>query len=117
MVVAATVVLVLIAGNAIVKRNFTGKPTFCQQLEGAINGRKSYAWIALADELVKLLSREMLMSFEEGEQDGIALLRLLQTNPFQVLMKTVLGFAQRFARNRYLVINALLKHPNRQAYA
>ena len=55
----------------------------------------------------------MLVSLEEGEQDCIPLLRLLQTDTFQVLMKTILGLAEGFPRDGQVIINALLKHPNR----
>jgi hypothetical protein len=109
-VVAAAVVLVLVAGNPVMKRYFTGQSTLCKELEGAIDGGKSNAWIALAYQLVKLFGRKMLVSFEERQQDGIALFGLLQTYSFQVLMETVLGLAKRFPRDRDVIINTLLEH-------
>ena len=109
--VTATVVLVLVAGDAIVEGDFACQSAFGEKFERAVDGGKSNARIALPHELVKLFSREMLVGLEKGEQDGIALLSLLQTDTFQVLMETLLRLAKGFPRNRYVVINALLKHP------
>lgn len=112
--VAAAVVLVLVAGNSVMKRYFAGQSTLCQKLEGAIDGSKSDAWIALAYQLVKLFGGKMFVSFEERQQDGIALFGLLQTYPFQVRMEAVLGVAKRFPRDRNVIVNTLLEHRQNQ---
>jgi len=109
-VVAAAIVLMLVARNAVMEGDFTRESTLGQELEGAIYGGKSDARIALTDQLVKLLGGEMLVGLKEREEDGVALLRLLQPDPLQVLMKTVLGFAERLPRNRQLIVNTLLEH-------
>ena len=59
---------------------------------------------------MELLSTEMLVCLKKSEQDGVALLGLLEPYPFKVLMKTILRLPQRFARDRYGIINAFLQH-------
>src|SRR5271169_6627612 len=45
--VAAAVVLVLVAGDAVMKRDFTGQTAFGQQFQGAVNGGETDAGIFL----------------------------------------------------------------------
>jgi len=108
--VATAIVLMLVTRNTVVKGNFTRKSTFSQKLKSAINRSKPNARVALAHELVKLLGREMLVGFKKGEQDGIALFCLLESDPFQVLMKAVLRLTERLPRYRQVIVNALLEH-------
>ena len=109
-VMAAAVVLVLVAGNAIVEGDFTRQSALGQQLERAVYGGESNARIALAHELVKLLRREMFVRLQECKQDSVALFGLLEANPLQMLMEPVLRLAQRFPRDRSVIINAFLEH-------
>jgi hypothetical protein len=55
----------------------------------------------------------MFVSLKESKQDRVALLGPLQTDSFQMLMKAILRLAERFPRDRHMVIYAFLKHPNR----
>ena len=43
---------------------------------------------------MKLLRRKMLVSLEEGEKYRVPLLGLFEPHAFEVLMKTLLRFAQ-----------------------
>lgn len=47
--VTASIVLMLITSNPVMKRNFARQSTFGEQLQRAVNGSKSDARIALAD--------------------------------------------------------------------
>src|SRR6185437_1804408 len=107
---AAAVVLMLVPRNAIMKGDFAGQSTFSEQLKRAINRGHADAGIALAHELVELLDRQVLVSFEEGEEDSIALLGPFQANTFEMLLKTILRFAQPLLRDRDRVIDAFLQH-------
>lgn len=109
-VMATAVVLMLVARNAIVKGDFAGESALGKQLERAINRCDADAWITFAHELVKLFDREVLVSFEKGKKDGIALLGPFQADAFQVLLKTILRLAQPFLRNRDGIIDAFLQH-------
>jgi hypothetical protein len=106
----AAVVLMLVAGDAIVKGHFAGQSAFGKELQRAIHSRETNARIALANKLVKLFRREVLVGFKKREQDGVALFRPLEADPLQMLMKTLLRLAQGLPRNRSLIINPLLQH-------
>jgi hypothetical protein len=109
-VMAATVVLVLIPRNAVVKGDFAGESAFSEQLKRSINRRHADAWIALAHELVELLDREVLVSFEKGKKNSIALLGPFQADAFQMLLKAILRLPQPFLRDRDRIIDAFLQH-------
>src|SRR5579862_3971816 len=64
-VMAAAIVLVLIAGNAVVKGNFAGQAAFGEQLKSAVNGGVSDASIFFLHQAVKFVGREMVAGFEE----------------------------------------------------
>ena len=57
----ATIVLMLVAGNAVMKRYFTRKTAFGQKLQSAIDRCKSDSGIALANQLVKLLGGKVFV--------------------------------------------------------
>src|ERR1051326_8890712 len=106
----AAVVLMLVPRNAIVKGDFAGEPTLGEQLESAINRGDTDARIAFPHELVELLDREVLVSFEESEEDGIALLGPFQPDAFEMLLKAIFLLAQPFLRDRDRIIDAFLQH-------
>ena len=105
---AAPVVLVLVAGNAIVERNLAGKSAVRQEFESSVDGRESDVWIFLLDQSMEFVSREMFAGFQKCAQDGIPLTSLLQADPTQMLQKDVLGLAHILARNRGLIVDTLL---------
>jgi len=106
----ATVVLVLKAGNAIVKSNLAGQSTFRQQLQGTVHRRKSDSRIFFPDQPIQLISGEVLAGFKEGSQDVVPLLGVLQANPLKVTVQNFFRLAHHLARNRGLVVNTLLQH-------
>src|SRR5919204_6201383 len=108
--VAAPVVLVLVARNAIMKSHLASQTTFGEQLQGAIDGGEADTGILLLHQSVQLLGGEVIARLEESTQDGVALLGVLETNFFKVAMEDVLSFADRLTRDRYLVVNAFLQH-------
>lgn len=97
--VTTSIVLMFITSDPVMKRNFARQSTLCQEFQRAIDRGKSDARIALAYQLMELLSRKMLVRLKKREQDRIALLGLLKPHPFEVLMETILCLAQRFARD------------------
>src|SRR5690349_1436190 len=107
---AATIVLVFVTRDAVVKRDLTRQSTFGQKLQRAINRRKANARIALAYELMKLFGGEVLVSFEKREQDGVALLSPLEADTLQMLLEAVLRLAQRLLQDRNVIIDAFLQH-------
>lgn len=107
---AAAVVLMLVARNAVVKGNFARESALGEQLERAIDGGHADSRIALAYELMKLLDGEVLVSFKKGEEDGVALLGPFQADAFEMLLKAILRLAQPFLRDRDRIIDAFLQH-------
>lgn len=76
-VMAAAVVLVFVARDAIVEGDFAGQAASGEEFEGAVDGGEADAGIFLLDEAVQLVGGKMLASFEEGTQDRVALSGLL----------------------------------------
>ncbi len=115
MMMAAPVVLVLVPSNAVMKRDFAGQAAFGQQFERAINRSKADAAILFLHETVQFIGRKVIPGFEKGAQDRVPLGRLLETHPLEMPVQDILRFANHFAGNRRLVINALLQHGDRNA--
>ena len=107
---AASIVLVLVASNAIMKSHFARETALGEQLEGAIDRGNSDARVAFAHELVKLFDGKVLVSFKEGEKNRIALLSPFEADAFEMLLKTKLRLAQPLLRDRDRIIDAFLQH-------
>ena len=105
----AAIVLMLVAGDAIVEGDFAGQAAFGQKLQRAVYRRKADALILLAHQTVEIVRGEVVSGVEEGAQDGIALTGVLQADTMEMIVKHGLGFAQHLRRNRRLVIHALLR--------
>jgi hypothetical protein len=111
--VTATIVLMLVAGDAIVKRDFTGQTALSQQLQRSVYGRKAYLWILFLHQPVQFVSREMLTSFQESAQNSIALRRMFQSYAFEMPVQDAFGLTNHLARDGGLIVNAFLHHdPN-----
>lgn len=110
MMMAAPVVLMLVAGDAVMERNFAGQPAFSQQFERAINRGNADSRVFLLHKTVQLVGREMIAGFKKSAQDGVALGRLLETHALEMPMQDILRLAHHFAGDGRLVINALLQH-------
>ena len=110
MVMAAPVVLVLVAGNAIVESDFAGQSALGEQFESAVDGGIADAGVLFLDEAVQFVGGKMVAGFEEGAQDGIALGGLLQADTLEVAVEDVLCFAHHLARDGGLVIDTFLEH-------
>ena len=74
---AAAIVLVLVAGDAIVEGDFAGQAAFGQQFQRAVDGGVADAGIFFLDETVQFLGREVIAGFQKSAQDGVPLLGLL----------------------------------------
>lgn len=110
--VAAAVELVFVASDAIVKSHFTGQATLSQQLERPVDGGKSDLGIFFTSQTEELIGGKMVTGFEECAQNGVALVSVLQTHTFQVLVEDLLGFAHGFAIGRRMIVNSELQHWN-----
>ena len=108
--VAAPVVLVLVAGDAIVKRDLARQATLGEKLEGAIDGGVADLGVFLLDQTVQFVGGEVFTGFEKRAENRVALGGLLQAHAFEVLVENALRFAHHFARDRGLVIDAFLEH-------
>jgi len=107
-VMAAAIVLVLVARDAVVESDLAGKTTACEKLECAINGREADARVFFLDQAVEFVGGEVFAGFDESPQDGVALLGLLEPNTPQMLQKDRFGLADALARDTGLVVDALL---------
>ena len=108
--VAAPVVLMLKAGNSIVKRNFTGQAAFGQQFQRPVHGGISDACVFLLHQAVQFVGRQMIPRLQETPQNGIALLGLFQPDVLQMAVQDLFRLAHHLARKAWLVIDALLQH-------
>jgi hypothetical protein len=52
----------------------------------------------------------VLASFEESSQNSVALRRMLQTDPLEMLMQNLLRFTHHLGGDAGLIVNALLQH-------
>jgi len=110
MVVAAAIVLMLIAGDAIVKRDFAGQAAFRQQFQSAINGGETNAGILLLHQPVQFIGGKVLAGLQKGSQDGVALGGLFEADALKVFVQDLLRLADHLARDAGLIVNALLQH-------
>jgi len=107
-VVAAAIVLMFVTRDAVVESNLAGKSAFGEELQSAVNGGETDLGIFLAHQAEELVRGKMLASFQKGVQDRVALGGVFQANPFEVLVKDLLGLANHLSRDAGLVVNALL---------
>ena len=110
MVMTATIILMFEPRDPIVKSYLARQSAFGQQFQRPIHGRKSDSRIFPLDQPVQFVSREMLPSFEEGSQNSIALRRLLEAYPLEMLMQNSLRLPHHFTRDTRLIIDASLQH-------
>ena len=111
---AAPVVLVFVARDAIVKSDFARQATIGEQFEGAVNGGESDAWVGLFDEAMQFVSGEVLSRFEEGAQNCVALFGLFQADPAKVLEKNSFSLADALRRDGGLIVDSFLQHVGRR---
>ncbi len=109
-VMAAPVVLMLVAGDAVVKGHFAGQPALGQQFQCSIHRRKANSSIFLLHDAVEFVGRQVVTGFEKSAQNRIALRGLLQAHALQMLVEDLLRLANHFARDGGLVIDAFLQH-------
>src|SRR5689334_17304904 len=108
--VAAAVELVFIPRGAIRKWDGTCQTTFRQQLERAVDGGKADLGIFLAHQAKKFVGGEMVAGFQEGAQDGVTLIGVLEADTLEVPVKNLLRFAHGFARRWRVIVNSSLQH-------
>ena len=92
--VASTIVLVLEARDAIMKGDFAGQATLGEQLQSPIDGRKTDLGIPFSYKLIQLVGGEVFACLEEGEQDRVTLLGVLEADFLQMAMEDLLRVAQ-----------------------
>jgi hypothetical protein len=98
-VMAAPVVLVFIARDAIMESNLARQTAAGEKFQRAIHGGESNSRIIFLDQPVQFIDGEVLARFEEGSEYGAALAGLLQSDTFQVLVEDSFRFADVFPRD------------------
>jgi len=109
-VMAAAVVLMFVAGNAVMKGDFAGQAAFGEKFQGAVDGGVSDAGVFFLNQTMEFVGGKMVARFEEGTQNRIALGGLLETNSFQMPVENVLRLSNHLPREGRLIINTLLEH-------
>ena len=109
-VMAASIVLMFVAGDAIVKRDLARQAALREELQGAVNRGVPDASIFFLDQAMEFVGREMIAGFKKGVEYHIALRSLLQADIFEMAVKDFLGFADHLAGDGGLIIDALLQH-------
>jgi hypothetical protein len=112
-VMAAPVVLMLVAGDAVVKGNLARQAAFGQQFQRAIDRRIANAGVFFLHQSMEFIGRKMVASLQKRAQNRIPLRGLLKADLFQMPVQNFLGFARHLARNGRLVIDAILQHDMR----
>ena len=113
-VVTSAIVLVFEASDTVMKGNFAGQPAFCKQFQRSVYRGETNLRIPFPHKLIQLVGGKMLPRLQEGEQNGVTLLGVLESDLFQMAMKDVLCLAQRLAGNRRMIVNTFLQHSNRR---
>src|SRR5437868_8471024 len=108
---AAPVVLVLKTGDPVVEGRFTCQSAFGKQLQRAIHGGEADPRVLFGHQPVKFVGGKMFARFEEGAQDRVPLLGVLQTHLLEMTVQDLLGLAHALARDHRLVVNTFLQHP------
>ena len=106
---AAAVVLVLVAGDAVVEGDFAGEAALGEQLQGAVDGGVADLGVFLFDQAVELVGGEVLAGCKEGLQDGVALGGVLEADALEVLVQDALGFADHLGGDGRLVVDAFVQ--------
>lgn len=109
-VVSAAVVLVLVAGDAVVEGDFGGEPALGEELEGAIHGGEADLRVLFANLAVEFVGGQVVALLEKSLQDRVALAGQLQPYPLKVPMEDVGRLAEHFTRDGRLIIDPLWKH-------
>ena len=109
-VVTAAVVLVLVAGDAVVEGDFAGQATLGEELQSAVDGGVADARVFFLYKAMKLIGGKMVAGFKKRAQNGVALGGLLQADAFEMAVQDVLGFANHLAGDGGLIIDAFLQH-------
>jgi hypothetical protein len=92
-VMAAAIVLVLEARDAVMEGDFAGEATTSQEFQRTVDGGKPNTRVFLFNQAVKFVGGKMLPSFNEGAQDGASLTSLLEADAAEMLQKNRLGLA------------------------
>ncbi len=113
-VVAAAIVLMLVAGDAVVEGNFAGQAAFRQQFQRAVDRGVADAGVFLLHQAVEFVGGEVVASLQERAQDSIALASLLQADALPSAGEGSPGLrAPSGGRCGGLVIDAILQHGRR----
>src|SRR5579872_7223316 len=107
---AAAIVLVFVARDAVVEGDFARQATLGEKFQRAVDRGVADASVFFLDQAVKFFCRELVASLEKSAQNRIALAGLLQANVFQVTVENVLSLANHLTREGGLIIDAFLKH-------
>jgi len=88
---ASPVVLVLVAGHAVVECDLAGETALGQQFQRTVHRGEANPRVAVLNQVVQVFGREVVVSFKEGSQDRVALLGMLQPDTLQMAIEYLLG--------------------------
>ena len=112
-VMTATIVLVFVAGDPVVKSHFAGQAAFRQKLERSVNRGISDAGVLLLDQPMKFIGGKVVAGLEKRAQNGVPLGSLFEANPLQMTVKNFLGLSNHLPGKSGLIVDALLEHGQR----
>lgn len=108
-VMAAAVVLVFVAGDAVVEGDFAGQSALGEQFQSPVDRSVANDGVFFLHQPMQFVGGEMIASFEEGTQDGIPLRGLLEADFLEVPVEDLLGLPDHLARNGRLIVDAILE--------
>jgi hypothetical protein len=113
-VVAAAVVLVLEAGDTVMKGNLARQAAGSQQLEGTINRRDADVGVLLLYQTVQFVRGKVVPGLKKSAQDGVPLVRQLKAHSLKMAVKDIFGFSHRLTRDDGMVVDALCEHVSKK---
>src|SRR5512146_1166065 len=108
--VVASIVLVLVARNTVVKRDLAGESALGEQLESAVHGGESDLRILLLHQPVKFVGREVIASLQERAQDRIALASMFQPDSLEMVVENAFRLADHLVRDVGYIVDSFRKH-------
>jgi len=112
-VMIAAVVLMLVAGDAVVEGDLAGQSASGEKFQSSVDGGETDARIGLLDQAMQFVDGEVFAGFEERSENGVALSSLFEADATKMLQKNSFCFAHIFARDRRLIVDTLLQHWDR----
>lgn len=109
-VMTAAIVLMFVAGDAVVEGNDARKTALGKQFERAVDRGVTDAGVFLLNEAVQFVGGEVIAGLQEGAENRVALASLFQADILEMAMEDVLSFANHLAGDGGLIVDTFLQH-------